>query len=1078
MKKSNKVVTKKIDARQSTGISMLVISAVLFILCIFPSFLGIGRFFQGLLGVMCYPIFVLLFLIGTALTLKMNYTFNKKFTSFLVLSIISILCLMHTIFTSDALMNQTRSFSNFGEYLSLCYKMKNGITVGGVLLGAIVFFFRALIGLGASYVVFAVVGTIFVGLVIDYIIYSKKQGRSPRLLEKKEPTQTSFATQSETDQLYSFSNDDKIDQQSEQEYQELLAKISEEKPVVEESSENPVIFETTFEKTQPVENVAKETQPSDFTQSEPMRATDYAESVQSIKTYSDKKTFYDNNKYDRGAYGNAGTFEQRSETSSERDKARSLLFGTATTSQKAERAESDQPKTAREVLFGNKNEPAIPNIFDRSSKDRDDWRKQYASKTLQFRDEDTSAKIPPADNSEEQISSPADQGIVNTSWGSYKPTKMEHTSVGNRVNDVSQSDRRASFNRQFAEDNAPSQNVFDRDHTSPQSASDNQGFSQSVSQQREARFERNTISNINQTTGETDGAISNTEFGSRLTRTDRRVRSEDLLADASSLGISAKEPQTQAFTNILQNNRVESRVGRDVDKPAGQKPSKVEKLSFENQLNREYKKPSTNLLRVTKEVSVDYSAEYKQKSATLESTLETFKIPAKVINVVRGPKVTRYELSMPIGIPVSRVLSYEKDISMNLASKNGIRIEAPIPGKNAFGVEVANDITSMVGLRELLESPEFQAFKGPLPVAIGRNISGEVIIKSLPKMVHCLVAGSTGSGKSVFLHSLIMSLMFKHSPDELRFIMIDPKRVEFSRYNRMPHLMLPEVVTDCTKAVNALNWAVKEMERRFQLLMTNECQKIDQYNQLDKIRKGEEKRLPYLIIIVDELAELMGIAKKDVEGKIQRITQLGRACGIHMVVATQRPSVDVVTGVIKNNLPTRIAFSLSSYVDSKTILDEAGAEKLLGEGDMLFSGQDSNQKLRLQGAYVSDEEIKAVLDYIKENNVSEYDEEVQNSIYAEPETDETPDDDDNKGPNEDRMDEYMPQALKLVMKNGKASISMIQRRFSVGYARAARIIDQMETRGFIDGGTGNKPRDVKITIAEYNELFGDFDAEN
>ena len=284
-----------------------------------------------------------------------------------------------------------------------------------------------------------------------------------------------------------------------------------------------------------------------------------------------------------------------------------------------------------------------------------------------------------------------------------------------------------------------------------------------------------------------------------------------------------------------------------------------------------------------------------------------------------------------------------------------------------------------------MESPEFQNFKGPLPVAIGKNISGEVVIKSLPKMVHCLVAGSTGSGKSVFLHSLIMSLMFKHSPDELRFIMIDPKRVEFSRYNRMPHLMLPEVVTDCSKAVNALNWAVKEMERRFQLLMENECQKIDQYNALDKIRKGEEKRLPYLIIIVDELAELMGVAKKDVEGKIQRITQLGRACGIHMVVATQRPSVDVVTGVIKNNLPTRIAFALSSYVDSKTILDEAGAEKLLGQGDMLFSGQDSNQKIRLQGAYVSDEEIKAVLDYIKENNVSEYDEEVQNSIYAEPE---------------------------------------------------------------------------------------------
>lgn len=1075
MKNPQKVSSKKLNGKQITGICMLVVSAIFFVLCIFPSFLGIGRLFQGLFGAMCYPLFVLLFLIGVALSLNMSYSFNKKFTAYLVLSAFGIICLLHTIFSSPFMMETAKDFSGFGEYLSYCLKMNSGITVGGAFLGIFVYFLRALIGLGATYVVFAILATVFVGLVIDYIIYNKKQGRDTKLLEKKETAKpTGIGESLASSDFYSFSGED---EKKREEFEELISNI----PASEtESSQSETVFETTFD--QPEE-------------SEQMGERELQKTPPQFAEQKPNAGFVSNYNRDQTA---------------ERERARSVLFGTATTSQKAERIgdEEEKPRSAREVLFGDRNSAPVPNIFDRSSNERDDWRKQYASKPLQYSDQTSTTEKPEEKPAEDASYNMNDDGSVKTSWGSYRPTRVEKTSVGGAeepfANQDDQSARLSAFGRPFAngENQTETRNVFDRNDGQvsreiAQNQSENQFREerQNIREDREnsirnarenrASFSserRNTISGINQTNTDQDESVSSTEFGSRLSRADRRVRSEDLLADASSLGISAKEvkDENNSFTGILNETRSENRVER-TDRNVQRNPEKqrVEKISFENQLNREYKKPSTNLLKITKEENVDYSAEYKQKSAILEATLDTFKIPAKVINVVRGPKVTRYELSMPIGIPVSRVLSYEKDMSMNLAAKHGIRIEAPIPGKNAFGVEVANDKTSMVGLRELLESPEFQNFKGPLPVAIGKNISGEVIIKSLPKMVHCLVAGSTGSGKSVFLHSLIMSLMFKHSPDELRFIMIDPKRVEFSRYNRMPHLMLPEVVTECSKAVNALNWAVKEMERRFQLLMENECQKIDQYNALDKVRKGQEKRLPYLIIIVDELAELMGVAKKDVEGKIQRITQLGRACGIHMVVATQRPSVDVVTGVIKNNLPTRIAFSLSSYVDSKTILDEAGAEKLLGQGDMLFSGQDSNQKIRLQGAFVSDEEIKAVLDYIKENNVSEYDEEVQNSIYAEPEKEEIPDDDgSDNGSNENRMDEYMPQALKLVMKNGKASISMIQRRFSVGYARAARIIDQMETRGFINPGTGNKPRDVKITIAEYNELFGDFDSDN
>ena len=1099
MKKPHKN-SSKIGAKKLSGICMLVLGVLFFVLCIFPSFLGIGRFFQALFGVMAYPLFLLVTLVGLAFMMNMSYSFNKKFTSYLVVSLLSILCLLHTIFTSNVLLEKFTNFSQFGEYLAHCYHLSGGITVGGASLGILVYFFRALIGLGGTYVLFAVLATVFVGLVIDYLIYSKKQGKKVKIIEKKE----SYSLPEGFGEKQKYSFDEKT-------YQDYSFDEKEEEVSQEEKPLSQSIFETTFDpEPRQEEKIDREFQPSS------LFTSNIEESAQA-PSQEDQRT-----------------------------KARDLLFGNSSQTQEndktlnEENTKQAEPKSAREVLFGS-NDRAIPNIFDRNSDERNDWRRQYASKTLHFREEPTSEPVVPEEQNQDAPQTSyekTEDGAVKTSWGTYRPTTLrEDRNVIGSSDNFEQNSQMQSFDK-INQDSSErlsnfgrpiERNLFERERQEneniPESRVSHDNFRNDlnpieqkpafeeprrisreenlrnapgqVEEQRNLRMpetngrfdvqeqrisspnrnitrQNNTISNINQKT-EQENEIPNTDFGSRLTSQNRRVRGDDLLADASSLGISStRAPMDQAPTSFSQAFE----QSRPEERPVQREKPKVEKISFESQLNREYKAPPSTLLKVTKEEHKDYSQEYKQKSAILEQTLETFKIPAKVINVVRGPKVTRYELSMPIGIPVSRVLSYEKDMSMNLAAKNGIRIEAPIPGKNAFGVEVANDITSMVGFRELIESPEFRNFKGMLPVAIGKNISGEVVIKSLPKMVHCLVAGSTGSGKSVYLHTLIMSLMFKHSPDELRFIMIDPKRVEFSRYNRMPHLMLPEVVTDCSKAVNSLNWAVKEMERRFQLLMENECQKIDQYNELPKVKNGEEKRMPFLVIIVDELAELMGVAKKDVEGKIQRITQLGRACGIHMVVATQRPSVDVVTGVIKNNMPTRIAFSLSSYVDSKTILDEAGAEKLLGQGDMLFSGQDSNQKIRLQGAFVSDEEIKAVLDYIKENNVSEYDEEIQKSIYAEPEKPEADEGEDKSVNPEDRMDEYMPQALKLVMKNGKASISMIQRRFCVGYARAARIIDQMETRGFIDSGLGNKPRDVKITIAEYNELFGDFNSDN
>lgn len=498
---------------------------------------------------------------------------------------------------------------------------------------------------------------------------------------------------------------------------------------------------------------------------------------------------------------------------------------------------------------------------------------------------------------------------------------------------------------------------------------------------------------------------------------------------------------------------------------------------YKHETDDHYNAPPTTILQLRSDDESTYGGDYKNKIVTLEKVLRSFNIEAKVGNVVRGPSVTQYELEMPYGVSVKRILPFDNDITSALMSKSPVRIEAPILGKNAVGIEVANDKRSTVGLREVLESKEFQSTSVTLPVVIGKSISGEIIVKSLPKMVHMLVAGSTGSGKSIFLHSLILSLMYKCSPSQLRFIMIDPKRVEFTGYSGMPHMMLPNAVCECDKAINALSWAVKEMDRRFKKLSEYRVQNISDFNHCSAVTEThEETEMPYIVIVIDELADLMMVGKKDVEEKIMRLAQLGRASGIHMIIATQRPSADIITGTIKNNLPTRVAFSLGSSVDSRVILDETGAEKLLGAGDMLFAPHDSNTTTRLQGAFMSMDEVKRVVDYIKEHNASYFDENVAKEILSD-KKDEQASDGNSSGSNYDPsapdIDELLPAALKLCIETGGASINMVQRRFRVGYARAARIIDQMELAGYISPGNGSKIRTVYMTKSEYNEKFGE-----
>lgn len=497
-----------------------------------------------------------------------------------------------------------------------------------------------------------------------------------------------------------------------------------------------------------------------------------------------------------------------------------------------------------------------------------------------------------------------------------------------------------------------------------------------------------------------------------------------------------------------------------------------EKKEDENALGRpkkyhpEYVKPPTNLLEYIENVDIVTDEECTENIDRLEGVLQDFKINAKVKAVQVGPAVTRYEIGMPQGVSVKKVQFHADDIAMALASNGSIRIEAPIPGKNAVGIEVPNRNITAVSLREMVESLDFQKRINPMSFVLGKDINGSIQFCNLDKMPHLLVAGSTGSGKSVCLNTMLISMLYKSSPEDVRLILIDPKTVEFSTYANLPHLLTPEIITTKEQTINALNWAIKEMEYRYSLLQRNQVVNIKEYNALDIVKNNEVEKLPYIVIVIDELGDLMIDAKRDMEERIMKLAQKSRAAGIHLVIATQRPSVDVITGTIKANLPSRIAFALTNFADSKTVLDMGGAEKLLGKGDMLFKPSDLPEPRRVQGAYISSKEVANVVKFIKENNKADFDEGAQKDINQSAEV---------QGQSIDgtqvNFDPVLKDALRFFIQANQASITMIQRRFGVGYARAARIIDQMEQSGFISVADGSKPRQVLISLEEFNLLF-------
>ncbi|EAC4708781.1 DNA translocase FtsK [Listeria monocytogenes] len=438
----------------------------------------------------------------------------------------------------------------------------------------------------------------------------------------------------------------------------------------------------------------------------------------------------------------------------------------------------------------------------------------------------------------------------------------------------------------------------------------------------------------------------------------------------------------------------------------------------------------------------------------LDETLENFNVQASVVNRTQGPAVTRFEVQPEKGVKVSKITNLTDDIKLNLAAKD-IRIEAPIPGKSTVGIEIPNQTSRPVMLSELMNTEAFQTSASPLTAALGLDISGTPIITDLQKMPHGLIAGATGSGKSVCINSLLVSLLYKATPDQLKLLLIDPKMVELAPYNRIPHLVSP-VITDAKAATVALKWAVEEMERRYQLFSHTGVRNMEKYNEYASHPDHTGEKLPYILIVIDELADLMMVAPNDVEESISRIAQKARACGIHMIVATQRPSVDVITGLIKANIPTRVSFSVSSQIDSRTILDASGAEKLLGKGDMLFLPSGASKPVRLQGTFVSDEEIDAVVAHVRSQGEADYIFEEQELLVKETAKENT--------------DELFEEACDFVLSQNAASTSLLQRHFRIGYNRAARLMESLENHQIVSGINGSKPRDVIITKDQLAKL--------
>ena len=1013
--------------KKQLGIVMIVVASVLLFLTTFEFLPSVKWFFLGSFGIMIYPILIMSMLAGVALTMNQKFVYSPIYVVYLGLCFFFFVCVLHTIFVGTGGAN-----ISYGEYLSSCYNAH--YTPGGVVIGVFTYPLSMLFHDIAGVVIYGIGLVMSLYFVASYLDSVKKQNSRKAQVKPIAPVQREVATvqtvkvqqtpiaeqPQKSDILASeikenqsdediFIKDEKIAEPSVSEIAKQKLGLSkqdlEQNPAEQEVSAESKLFGDSKDNATWQSRAFYQDRPQKFVYDEQEGIKSKKKNPMFEKNKEYLSTIHDINNVNENPIINAEDYEDY--------KQKMKLFG-----------EKNNAPISRENTTGGYDATRQGNLNDGVI--RAERKGYYDGNGRNYGNQNFNIH----------------QGVEpdDDNFG-IEPERDNFSNISG----IDSINSDATF-----EENRPN-NVFDLDNTFSPSNFDLPDDNEDDFIKPDETFPKTRKF----------GSASNFEIGSKPPYNDLRdTRSERFMDKVGDDSVEESLGKTVNLSNVPPRTFNFEAIG------GGQSTAKKVEPNFE--YNSNYIRPPVEMLKTyTNEAE---NIDYQEKIDILERLLEDFRVPAKVEAVRRGAAVTRYELHMPTGISVKKIQAQSSDIAMALAARGEVRIEAPIKGKSAVGVEVPNDTIDTVGLKDIIESDNFQMAKAPLTFALGKDIDGNVKLCNLAKMPHLLVAGSTGSGKSVCLNSLVLSLIYRTSPEDLRLIMVDPKKVEFTVFNDLPHLLMPKAITEPRKALVAFDWLIDEMERRYSLFQGVYARNIEEYNSQPEVKNKQKPKLPYIVLIVDELADLVvTTGKKELEERIIRLTQKARAAGIHLILATQRPSVDIITGSIKINLPSRIAFAVSSGFDSKTILDRPGAEKLLGRGDMLYMPPDG-EMIRVQGAFVDTPEVKAVCDFIREHNPCVYDENIEKAIM----NDGAPNGGDAGGglSSTPSMDSLLPDALKHAIESRQVSISMLQRRFAIGYQRAAKIIDQMEAAGFISGSDGSKPRTVFATMEDYNKLFG------
>ena len=1051
------------------GWTILGVSTLIFLFSATRLLPFLQQFFLGILGVFIYPLTVLGVIIALALLNNKRYVMPKKYAIFLALSLIVFLMIIQLILIGSP---KGRSF---GEYLALNYTKK--FTAGGIIIGFLPTCMAKLMGLPATYILLSIIFAVCVAFFVEAIISLRKTEQSekpiklqikekkvekpihisalaenPKISQKREEVNVMYGGNQEQEEKRELTAREKLGlvggykQQVGQPYRPeevVLPQDKKEKETVPQGMSMreyllspPKLDLDKFRERQ--DRITKINFANSNFQQRNTEIRDSAPNVQPINTSSEEIQSnisqlkeepiqaQSSNDYQPTWQVNLPDIKPEEITNEAENIVRSVFMQEKIERKEDSKREDEEQSNKtfsdlrREGGFNREENLEIDKREERSTFERNDFtrRDNFTRDNLDRNNFSREDRFNNEDKNEDDFIESRDMG-----------------------EDIFKSSAR-ELNRE---------NAFNRDNAE-----------QPKKERSLAEFVKDEF-----VEGKQNEVVEDKEFINFDDIEEKPEEKEEVKPQRNNL-LTSRDRERGEFLKPLNIDRFDSQEEKPMDEM--EKRKRFVSLDEDNKKEEtfkpyKYKRPSLDLLTTVSDDPATFNSDMPLKRVALENVLENFGVPAKVQNVVVGPTVTRYEIEMPEGISVKKILSMDADIAYALSANGEIRIEAPIPGRSMVGIEVPNSRIAKVSVKDILSSKEFASSSSALTFALGKDITGNVKVCNLQKMPHLLVAGTTGSGKSVCLNTIIVSLLYKSSPDEVKFIMIDPKQVELSMYEGLPHMVVPKVITDPTKAVNALQWAVDEMERRFNLISEERVRNIDEYNQIDRVLQHKVRKMPYIVIIFDEFADFMAVAKNEIEDKIKRLAGKARAAGIHLILATQRPSTDVVTGTLKANLPARIAFKVASSVDSGVIMGSPGAEKLLGHGDMLYKPADA-APARLQGCLIETQETKDVVNYIIENNEEIFDE-AFNAINN-PNKANTKEGGENNG-----VDPLLPQALKICIDNGVASTTMVQRKLSIGYPRAARIVDQMEERGYISSAEGSKQRSVYISIEEFYSIFGD-----